>query len=166
MIILAMFANLSPQTRGVIHMATASFFFFLMGIMVKLSGEIPTIQIVFLRGVIAIFLCLIQLKIAKVSPWGNDKKLLILRGIFGTIALFLFFTTLTQLPFATAVTIQYLSPIFTTILTALILKEKFYPKQVIFFAGAFLGILFIKGFSGTGSAFPYLIGTISAFCSG
>ncbi|OUR93774.1 hypothetical protein A9Q84_18980 [Halobacteriovorax marinus] len=146
-------------------MTVASFFFFLMGMMVKLCGEIPIVQVVFIRGFVAMFLCLIQLKFAKVSPWGKDKTMLITRGVCGTCALFLFFTTLQQLPFATAVTIQYLSPIFTTLLTAILLKEIFYPKQVIFYVGAFAGIILIKGFSGTGDLFPYVLGLGSAMFS-
>ncbi len=147
---------------GVGHMAIASVFFFLMSLMVKLCIGIPISQIVFFRGVVAMGLCLIQLKFAGVNPWGTHKKFLFLRGVFGTTALILFFTTLQMIPLATAVTIQYMSPIFTAILTTLLLKEAFYRGQYFFFFLAFIGVVIIKGFSG-GDFLPIVIGVSGAF---
>ena len=109
---------------GVSSMAIASVFFFLMSVLVKFCRDIPLSQIVLFRGGIAMLICVTQLRFLKISPWGKQRKLLIARGFFGTFALILFFSTLTMVPLATAVTIQYLSPIFTTILTVLVLKEK------------------------------------------
>lgn len=143
-------------------MAIASVFFFLMSLMVKLCVGIPISQIVFFRGVVAMALCLIQLKFAGVSPWGTHKFYLLLRGLFGTTALILFFTTIQMIPLATAVTIQYMSPIFTAFLTTLLLKEAFYRGQFFFFLLAFMGVVVIKGFSG-GDSLPIFIGVLGAF---
>lgn len=147
---------------GVGHMAIASIFFFLMSLMVKLCQDLPISQIVFFRGVVAMGLCLIQLKMAKVNPWGTHKKYLFLRGLFGTTALILFFTTLHLIPMATAVTIQYLSPIFTAFLTTLILKEVFFRGQLLFFGLSFTGVAIIQGYSG-GDWLPVIIGVAAAF---
>ena len=150
------------KTNGVGHMAVASVFFFLMSLMVKLCQGLPISQIVFFRGVIAMIICLVQLKIVGVSPWGTHKKYLLMRGFFGTCALILFFTTLHKIPMATAVTIQYMSPIFTALLTTLILGELFFKGQVFFFLMAFSGVVTIKGLSG-GELEPILIGLTAAF---
>lgn len=150
------------RQSGVGHMAVASIFFFLMSLMVKLCKDLPISQIVFFRGVVAMILCLIQLKLAKVNPWGTHKKYLFLRGLFGTTALILFFTSLHLIPMATAVTIQYLSPIFTAFLTTLILKEAFYRGQLVFFSFSFAGVAIIQGFSG-GEWLPVMIGVAAAF---
>lgn len=107
-------------------------------------------------------ICLVQLKVLKINPWGTHKKFLLARGFFGTLALILFFTTLHMLPLATAVTIQYLSPIFTTLLTALLLKEKFFKGQSLFFIFALSGVVIIKGFEG-GETLPLIIGVTAAF---
>ena len=147
---------------GVSSMAIASVFFFLMSVLVKFCRDIPLSQIVLFRGGIAMLICITQLRLLKISPWGKQRKLLIARGFFGTFALILFFSTLTMVPLATAVTIQYLSPIFTTILTVLVLKEKFFKMQSLFFFVSFLGVLIIKGVSNNDIT-PLLIGVLAAF---
>jgi drug/metabolite transporter (DMT)-like permease len=150
------------RTNGVGHMAVASVFFFLMSLMVKLCQGLPISQIVFFRGVVAMVICLVQLKVVGISPWGNHWRYLFLRGFFGTCALILFFTTLHKIPMATAVTIQYMSPIFTALLTTLILGETFFKGQFFFFLMAFAGVVTIKGLSG-GELEPILIGLTAAF---
>lgn len=149
-------------TNGVGHMAVASVFFFLMSMMVKLCQGLPISQIVFFRGVVAMVICLVQLKFAGVSPWGTHRKLLLMRGFFGTCALILFFTTLHKIPMATAVTIQYMSPIFTALLTTILIGETFFAGQSFFFLMAFAGVVTIKGLSG-GDLAPILIGLAAAF---
>jgi len=150
------------QHIGVYNMAIASVFFFLMSVLVKFCENIPISQIVFFRAMVAMIICIGQLRYLKISPWGTHKKLLIARGFFGTFAMILFFSTLHLIPLATAVTIQYLSPVFTTILTAALLKEKFYKGQVVFFLLALIGVVIIKGFEG-GELLPLLIGISAAF---
>lgn len=147
---------------GVYHMAIASVFFFIMSILVKFCANIPISQIVFFRAVVAMGICLVQLKVLKINPWGTHRKLLLMRGFFGTCALILFFSTLHMIPLATAVTIQYLSPIFTTLLTCVLLKERFFKGQMLFFFLAFLGVVIIKGYEG-GETLPLLMGIAAAF---
>lgn len=158
------FFGSDESIQGIGAMAVASVFYFLMSSMVKLSVGIPTSQIVFFRAVIAMILCLVQLKMANVNPWGEHKKFLILRGIFGTLALVLFFYTLHHLPMAMAVTVQYLSPIFTTILTSLVLKEIFFKGQALFFLFSFMGVFFIQGASAV-ELTPLLLGVFGALFS-
>jgi hypothetical protein len=81
-------------------------------------------ELVFFRCSIATIIGFIGLQNKGVSWIGSNRKLLLLRGFFGTAALYTFFLTLQHLPLGTAVTIQYLSPIFTTIAAIFILKEK------------------------------------------
>ena len=60
---------------------------------------------------------------AGVSPWGVNKKLLILRGVLGTLALFCVFEAIAKLPLASATVIQYTYPTFTALAAWLFLKE-------------------------------------------
>ena len=69
----------------------------------------------------------------KIYVFGNNKGLLVVRGVVGSIGLITFFYTLQNIPLASAVTIQYLSPIFTTILGIFLVKEKVKPIQFVFF---------------------------------
>ena len=60
----------------------------------------------------------------RISPWGINKKLLLIRGIVGTGALFCVFKAIDSLPLATATVIQYTYPTFTALL-AWCKKENF-----------------------------------------
>jgi drug/metabolite transporter (DMT)-like permease len=102
----------------------------------------------------------------KISVWGTHRKLLISRGVAGAAALIFFFITLQNIPLATAVTIQYLSPIFTTILGVFIVKEKVKPWQWVFFMVSFAGILVIEGVDARISPLFLGLGIASAFCAG
>jgi len=115
-------------------MLLSTFAFFLANICVKQVAHIPAMETVFFRCVVAGFMCLIGLYRAGASPVGSNHTYLILRGVFGTTALFCFFLTLQQMPLASAQTIQYLSPIFTAIIAIFLLKENVLPAQWIFYA--------------------------------
>ena len=97
---------------------------------------------------------------------GNNHTLLIARGTFGTLALFTFFVTLQHMHLATAVTIQYLSPIFTALIGVFVLREHVPARQWFFYGIAFAGVFVLKGFDSRVSALYLLIGIISAICSG
>lgn len=49
------------------------------------------------------------------------------RGTFGTISLIGYFYTMTQLPLATAIMLNYTSPLWLTVLSTLLLRERFRP---------------------------------------
>ena len=92
--------------------------------------------------------------------------MLLLRGLFGTSALYLFFTTLQNIPLAPAMTIQYLSPIFTSVIAIFVLKERVKAPQWIFYAIAFSGVLLIERFDDRVSIFYATLGIVSALFSG
>lgn len=99
------------------------------------------------------------------SPWGNNKKMLVFRGLAGTGALLLYFHTLQSMPLASAVTIQYLHPIFTVILAGIFLKESPSKVQWAFFATSFFGVLLVRGFDARLDIIDVGIGIASALCS-
>ena len=69
------------------------------------------------------------------------------------------------MPLASAVTIMQLSPIFTTILAVVILKEKIKFIQLFFFLISFIGVVFIKGFDSNISIELLLIALAGSFIS-
>ena len=140
--------------------------FSLANILVKQVPHIPAMEIVFFRCAVASSLCFVGLYRAKADWRGSNRTLLLLRGLFGTTALFLFFTTIKNIPLAPAMTIQYLSPIFTTIIAIFVLSEKVLPLQWVFYGIAFGGVLLIDQFDSRISPFFLAIGVVSAFCSG
>lgn len=153
-------------TSGVRYMLLATLFFSLMNVFVKLIPNIPAVEIVFFRSIVSLILSYFFLKAQNQKIWGKNKLVLILRGLSGALALVLFFITLQAIPFASAVTIQYLSPIFTSILGVFIVKEKVKPWQWVFYAIAFLGVIIVKGFDTRITITLFSLGIISAFFSG
>lgn len=150
---------------GVRLMLLATFLFNVMNVCVKLVSHIPSTQVVFIRSIISVSLCLYFLKKAKVKVFGNNKKILLLRGIFGGSALVLYFTTLQKMPLASAIVIHYTAPIFTTILTYLLLKEKVIKWQWAFLLLSFAGILLIKNFDARIDTIYLLMGLSAAVFS-
>ena len=123
-------------------------------------------EIVFFRCMVATIFCVYGLRRAKASLVGSNHLMLVLRGAFGTTALFCFFLTLQQMPLASAQTIQYLAPIFTATLAIFVLKEPVKPTQWLFYAIAFGGVLLIQRFDSRISPVYLALGVFSAFCTG
>ena len=153
-------------TEGVRAMFLSTLAFALANVFVKEVSHIPAMEVVFFRCSIATVFCFIGIYRAKADWKGSSRKFLLLRGGFGTAALFLFFTTLQNIPLASAVTIQYLSPIFTSIIAIFILSEKMRAFQWLFYALAFAGVLLVQKFDPRVSVFYLIIGICSAICSG
>lgn len=147
-------------------MLLATFFFSLMNVFVKMVPNIPAVEIVFFRSVVSLVLSYFFLARQRVSVWGNNKKILLFRGMSGSVALILYFTTLQYIPLASAVTIQFLSPIFTSILGIFIVRENVKPLQWLFFLLAFAGVIMVQGFDPRITTFYLVIGVVSAFFSG
>lgn len=140
--------------------------FSLANVIVKQISHIPAMEVVFFRCLFASSFCFIGLYRARADWKGSHRGLLLARGIFGTTALYFFFLTVQNTPLASAMTIQYLSPIFTSVIAILVLREKVRALQWLFYAMAFAGVLLIEQFDPRTSPYYLAIGILSAFCSG
>ncbi|MBX2903965.1 MAG: DMT family transporter [Chitinophagales bacterium] len=157
--------NFFGISDGAVYMLLAAFSFSVMNICIKKVTHIPPMEVVFFRCFTAMLIAFAYVAKQGSNWMGSNRKLLLLRGFFGTVALYTFFLTLQNMPLASAVTIQYLSPIFTTIVAMFLLKEKVKHVQWLFFAISFVGVLFIKGFDSRVSVFYLLVGIVSAVFS-
>lgn len=147
-------------------MLTAGFFFGLMNLFVKFLPHIPAVEIILFRSIVSFVICIVLLKQQRIPLFGTKKSLLILRGLVGAAALILYFITLQKIPLASAVTLHFLSPIFTTVLGIFIVKEKVHPLQWLFFLVSFSGIFLLQGFDTRVSSEYLILGIAAAFCSG
>ena len=156
------------MNKGAQHMIISSFAFSLMHLCVKAMPHIPVFELVFFRSLGSFLITLLYLNKKRIPIFGNNKKALFARGLFGTIGLCLFFITLQNIPLAGAVTIQYLSPVFTALFAVVILRERVKKKQWLFFSLAFIGVCLLKGFDVSGQISYYfvLVGVVSACFSG
>ena len=137
-----------------------------MNVFVKQLNRIPAMEIVFFRCLVSGLICGVEISRRQLDWKGNNHALLIARGTFGTLALFAFFVTLQHMNLATAVTIQYLSPIFTALIGVFVLREMVPARQWLFYGIAFGGVFVLKGFDPRVSTLYLLIGIGSAICSG
>lgn len=104
----------------------------------------PIPEIILFRSIITFFMCYAIIRAKKIPFFGNNIKWLVIRGVFGTIALTLYFYALDNLPIAIATTIAYLSPVFTVIIAIYLVKEKVNRIQWLFFFIAFVGVASIS----------------------
>lgn len=146
-------------------MLLATFWFACMNVAVKMLAHLPAMELVFFRCGIATLIGFASLYRAGVDWAGSNRRLLFLRGAFGTVALFTFFYTLQYMPLGTAVTIQYLSPVFTTLFAIRLLHEPVKPVQWLFFMMSFAGVVIVKGPDPRISWWLLGIGIISAIFS-
>lgn len=154
------------KITSVQSMLLAGIFFALMNVSVKFIPHIPAIEIILFRSIFSLIFSYLVLKKQGVNVFGNNKPMLILRGIVGSISLITFFYTLQHIPLASAVTMQYLSPIFTSILGIFIVKERVKPIQFLYFAISFGGVLVLQGFDTRVDWVFALIGISSGLFSG
>ena len=147
-------------------MFISTIFFLIVKIGVKLLPHIPTMEIVFFRCIISFFISFLILKNQGIYIFGNNKFLLLMRGVFGTIGLYFYFLLIQNIPLATASIIIYITPIFTSIIGVFILKEKVNLLQSLCIFFAFLGILLIQGFDHRVTIDYLVLGLLGSFCAG
>ncbi|MEM1408838.1 MAG: DMT family transporter, partial [Bacteroidota bacterium] len=156
------------MSKGVLYMLGATSLFALMNVLVKSVSNIPAVEVVFFRSVVSFIISFGALKAAAIPVFGLKKNrwLLILRGTSGAIALVMYFYLLQVIPLATAVVLQFLTPILTSLLGIVIAKEKVHPVQWIFFALAFAGVVLVQGFDARVTLFHLTIGILAALFAG
>jgi drug/metabolite transporter (DMT)-like permease len=151
---------------GVKFMLLATFFFALMNAAVKFIGHLPAIEIALLRSVVSLIIAYGFVKYYRIPLPGTNSKALLLRGFFGSSSLVLYFITLQHMPLASAVTLQYLSPIFTAIMGIFIVREPVKPLQWLFFGISFVGVLLVQGFDSRIELLYLLLGIGAALAAG
>lgn len=147
-------------------MAASVLFSFLGGLGVKLASNIPVLEIIFFKSLFTLITSYFTLRYRGISVWGHHRQLLILRSIVGLLGLFGFFTSIQNMPLASAITIQYTSPILIAVLSVFIVKESVRPWQWVFFAISFVGVVLIKGFDPNTSLFYILVALTASLCRG
>ncbi len=147
-------------------MLLSTFLFACMNVLVKLVSHIPAVEVVFFRSLISLLMSYSILRVKKIPLLGNNKPLLIARGVFGALGLILYFTIIQQIPLATAVTLQFLAPIVTALLGMLLLREQVKGWQWFFFLLSFAGVLVVNGFDARVSVIHLLMGLLAAFGAG
>jgi drug/metabolite transporter (DMT)-like permease len=128
---------------GVRYMLLSAFAFALMSSCVKLVSTygIPVFEIVAARAVVSLIISYADIKRKRISVWGNNKKLLIARGVAGSLALICVYFAVATLPLAEATILQYLHPVFTALLALVFLRERIQLSTIICIVFCIIGLL-------------------------
>lgn len=161
-----MFKN--DKTKGIIYIIISAFFFALMGLFVKLSGDLPTVQKTFFRNAVAMIFALIIITKNHIweLPKGKNIKYLFIRSAAGTLGVLCNFYAVSQINLADASLLNKLSPFFAVIFSIFALKEKATFKQFFAVTMAFIGALFVMKPSFSFDAIPGLLGFLGGMCAG
>jgi len=129
---------------GLRYAVAGAFSFSIMSAFAKLAGErLPTQEIVLFRAVLTTLLTLHALKRIGVSPWGKERGLLLLRGLFGYAALSCFLWAVVRLPLAETTVLHFTNPVFTAFLAAVFLGEILGRKEVLLALLALVGVVVV-----------------------
>ena len=126
------------------NLVFASFFFSLMTLCVKnIDKRIPIYELVLFRSLLSLIITLFIINLKNINPWGNNRPLLILRGVLGTLALVCIFYAIRNMPLSISTVIQYTYPIFISIFAGIFIDEKITRNLIIALIIGWLGILVI-----------------------
>jgi drug/metabolite transporter (DMT)-like permease len=129
---------------GVRWMAAGAFWFSLMSLLVKVAGQrLPTMEIVFVRAVVTLLMSWWMIRRLGIPPWGTHHGRLVLRGVFGFLALSCFYYGVINLPLADATVIQYMNPVWTALLAAWLLRERMGAREIVCVLLGMVGVVVI-----------------------
>jgi drug/metabolite transporter (DMT)-like permease len=158
--------------RPVLAMVASALSFSLMGVCVKqVGGRIPAAEVVLARALVSVVLSWLLVRRAGLSPWGQRRGLLIVRGAIGSVALLCVYIALAELPLASATVLQYLYPTFTALLAWLMLGERIGRRVLLAVLVGWTGVLLVArpaqllGGSGALAGPAVLIAVAGAFCT-
>ncbi|WP_215904750.1 DMT family transporter [Sphaerochaeta pleomorpha] len=150
---------------------TSAVFFSLVGVGIRMAGDLPLMQKCFFRNIVALFFSYLLLKRNRISLsvdlFKPNFSLLLLRSILGTIGMFGNFYAVDHLLLGDASMLAKMSPFFVVVFSAFFLQEKVRLNQVLCIVGAFAGSLLIVKPSFSNLLFiPSLIGLVGGMGSG
>jgi drug/metabolite transporter (DMT)-like permease len=149
-------------------MLVAGLMFGCMGVFVKLGAPyFSHIEMVFYRSFFGLLTIFAIMRMQRISMVTHHWRAHLWRGISGTLALALFFYCITKLPLATAVTLNYTSPLFLTVFTIVVYKDRFNLPMTVAIGTGFCGVVLLLHPSiQRDQLLTGLLGLISGFLAG
>ena len=158
----------SSRGKGILFILLAAFFFSMMSVFVRLSGNVPTMQKAFFRNIVAAFVAAVLLVRSgeKIAIRKESLSSLFMRSIFGTAGILANFWAVDHLGIADANMLNKLSPFFAILMSVFILKE--IPNRIEWLSVllAFIGAAFVAKPSTGIISIPALVGIFGGFAAG
>jgi drug/metabolite transporter (DMT)-like permease len=158
--------KMEKRNKGIIFILMSSLFFALMAALVKYLGNIPTVEKIFFRNLIATVTAFVIVKKNGKSLVGNNIKLLLLRSSFGLLGIAAYFYALSQMKLSDAVILNKMSPFFVVVFASIFLKEKISKMQMAALIIAAVGAVFVIRPGFDSNIFPALIALLSSLFAG
>ena len=150
--------------KGILFMILSAMISAFSGAVAKvLSESMDPIEIVFYRNLLGVMIILYSLKKIPVSINTSKLHLLLLRGVFGTLAMLLFFYTIATIPLGEAVILNKTSPFFVTILAYYLMKESITRHTLLALIIGFLGVVLIIKPFGIELSSAHILGVLGGF---
>ncbi|MDP2964315.1 MAG: DMT family transporter [Sulfurimicrobium sp.] len=149
-------------------MIVAGILFSIMGVFVKLGSEyFSSAELVFYRSLFGLLVIYLIIKLQGLSLATPHLKMHFWRGFSGFVALMLFFYAISALPLATAITLNYTSPLFLALLTTVMLREGPRPLLIFTIILGFAGVvLLLRPTLHAEQLIAGLLGLLSGFFAG
>jgi len=134
---------MSDNSKGILLTLGSVVFFALMAVLVKAIPNVSSYQTTFFRFAIGVGIVGILQLFGIIDLRFNDKKNLFWRGLVGGVAVYLFYLAILKLGVGKGSVYIYSYPIFATLFSMLILKEKVEPIKFVFIFISFGGLLLL-----------------------
>jgi drug/metabolite transporter (DMT)-like permease len=131
-------------TPGIRHMLVGTLFFSAMSVFAKLASErLPTMELVLARVVVTLVMSWWVIRRLGIHPWGNNKKLLLVRGFAGFMGLSCYFYAIAHLPLADATVIQFCNPMLAALIAVFALKERLRTVDLVATVCSMAGVVLV-----------------------
>lgn len=142
---------MSGNSKGILLTLGSVVFFALMAVLVKAIPNVSSYQTTFFRFTIGVGIIGILSLFGIIKLKFNDWRGLFWRGFVGGIAVYLFYLAILKLGVGKGSVYIYSYPIFATIFSMIILKEKVEPVKFAIIAVSFAGLILLSVGGGKGS---------------
>lgn len=158
----------SSKLKGVFFILMSAFFFALMTLFIRLSGNLPTMQKSFFRNAVALIVAsAVLIKDGGGFKWSKGNfPYLFARAFCGTLGIICNFYAVDHLVLSDANMLNKLSPFFAIVFSIIILKERVKLYQWCAVIIAFTGALFIIKPAGLSVNFASIVGFIGGMGAG
>lgn len=131
--------------RGIFWMVVTGLCFVAVTALVKLSGgRIPASESAFLRYLMGLVFLLPMVRVLlRTRLSRRQKRLFWLRGLVHTVGVSLWFYAMTRIPIAEVTAMNYLNPVYVTLLAVFFLGERLALRRMMAILAALVGALII-----------------------
>ncbi len=153
--------------RALLLMAASATMFGLMAFAAKLaSGRLSGPQVAMIRFAVGLLPVLLIPRARRSALQFRRIDLLLYRGIFGGMAVLLYFLAIEHSSVGVATLLNYTAPVWSGMFSVLFIGERISPKVLIPLPIAFLGVLLVvRGNAPPGSLFGFGVWELAGACS-